>query len=120
MTLVKNGYSHPYTPTIGGVLAPQEVADIGLYAQELDAIAIGRLTVMDPGWTPPDVPPSPPVVGGGSNDRLLLWDAAEGTYAPADYLVDTSLPREFRGPVDPASLPEVLGPVFGDLWRPTA
>lgn len=63
MTLVKNGYSHPYTPTIGGVLAPQEVADLGLYAQELDAIATGSLVVMDPSWEPPDEPPPTPVMG---------------------------------------------------------
>lgn len=63
MTLVKNGYSHPYTPTVGGVLAPQQTADIGFYAQELDAIATGSLVVLDPAWVPPTTPPPPPGMG---------------------------------------------------------
>jgi hypothetical protein len=63
MTLVKNIYGHPYTPTIGHVMAPGDVADIGLYVQELDAIATGYMIVMDPSWVPPDEPPLPPVSG---------------------------------------------------------
>lgn len=53
MTLVKNEYTHPYTPTIGATIAPGGVADIDLSApQELDAVAIGGLLVLDPSWTP--------------------------------------------------------------------
>lgn len=71
MTLVRNSYPHPYAPTVGGVMAPQGVADLTLYAQELDAIATGGLVVMDPDWVPPDAPPSPPA-STGAGDIVTL------------------------------------------------
>lgn len=84
MTLVKNGYPHPYTPTIGGVLAPQEVADLGLYTQELDAIATGRLVVMDPSWQPPDTPPPPPTMGSWRGSVAAPADLPESGNAAGD------------------------------------
>lgn len=73
MTLVKNAYGHPYTPTVGSVMAPMEVADIGLYAQELDAINVGGLIVMDPDWVPPDEP----VVPGSGSWRGVLAESVD-------------------------------------------
>jgi hypothetical protein len=63
--------------------------------------------------------PGPASDAGTGNARVLLWDSVAGAYGPAAYLSDTSTPREFVGPVDPATLPAVAGPVFGDRWTPT-
>jgi hypothetical protein len=120
VTLVKNIYGHPYTPTIGRVMAPGDVADIGLYAQELDAIATGYLLVMDPSWVPPDEPPPPPVSGGGGvgNARVLLWDSGAGAYDHPEWWADTAYPREFRGPNDPSAEPGITL-AFADTWETT-
>lgn len=98
MTLVKNALSHPYTPTVGSTLAPFEIGDVTLtYPQEIDAVNIGALIVIDPDYVPP-TPPTPPLTGSwrppveatadlplGGNDRgdvrLVLADTTGGTVA---------------------------------------
>lgn len=49
------------------------------------------------------------VSGGG----VLVWDADEGAY-----VVSASV-REFRGPVDPSTIPGITL-AYGDVWTPTA
>lgn len=161
MTLVRNSYSHPYSPTAGPTMAPQEVADVDLsFAQEQDAIVTGGLIVMDPNYVPPDSPtPDPvaadpwrpsvpsvadlpatgnangdirqaleerslwtwdatasewvPMTGGGAGSQVYVWDADSGTY-----VLDNTV-RDFRGPVDPTTIPEVSPLKFAEVWSPT-
>ena len=47
---------------------------------------------------------------------VLIWDG--GAYAPAAYLVG-SQPKEFRGPVDPSTIPGVTLGLY-DTWINTA
>jgi hypothetical protein len=56
--------------------------------------------------------------GGGGNTNTLLWDDATSNYVPAELRTDTSLPRNFNGPVDPGTIPSIVGPVRGDIWNP--
>jgi hypothetical protein len=106
LTLVKNSLPHPYAPTVGGVMAPQAVANIDVsYPQEQDAIATKGLTVMDPSYVPPSplavTPPgdwlatrdtfaSLPTTGNSDGDVRLVrdldapyvWDAAGAEWVP--------------------------------------
>jgi hypothetical protein len=58
-------------------------------------------------------------VTGASNSRILVWDADAETYEPSAWWDDTTQPREFVGPTDPAVIGAITGPVFGDRWTPT-
>jgi hypothetical protein len=106
LTLVKNSLPHPYAPTVGGVMAPQAVANIDVsYPQEQDAIALGYLTVMDPSYVPPapsavtppgdwlatrDTLASLPATGNNDGDVRLVreldtayvWDATGAEWLP--------------------------------------
>lgn len=63
MTLIRNGYTHPYTTGLGRVLAIGEVANVDVSsAQDQDAISTGGLFVMDPDYEPPATP-TPPLTG---------------------------------------------------------
>jgi hypothetical protein len=74
MTLVRNALAHPYSPTRGPTLAPRETADVDLsYAQEIDAVIIGALTVLDADYVPPTV--ATPELDG------LTWRAPVATEA---------------------------------------
>lgn len=57
--------------------------------------------------------------GGSSVARVLLYDLTAEAYLPEEYQADTSQPREFVGPIDPSTLDEIAGPVYGDRWTPT-
>jgi hypothetical protein len=63
-----------------------------------------------------------PGVGGGGgtgdgNTRTLLWDSDTNNYDHPEWHDDTSLPRQFNGPVYPVTAGIAM--VFGDVWTAT-
>ena len=56
---------------------------------------------------------------GVGNDRVLKWNATSAAYDHPEWHTDTTYPREFVGPVDPATVGTISGPVFADRWTPT-
>lgn len=59
--------------------------------------------------------PTEPATTGG-NARVLVWDGT--SYEPALWRSDTSVPREFVGPTNPAEIVTVTL-TFADRWTPT-
>jgi hypothetical protein len=108
LTLVKNSLPHPYAPTVGGVMAPQAVANIDVsYPQEQDAIALGYLTVMDPSY----VPPAPSAVT-PPGDWLATRDTLASLPTTGNNDGDVRLVRE----LDAAYVWDAAGP-SGCRWR---
>lgn len=56
---------------------------------------------------------------GSGNGRVLKWDADAEAYDHSAWHQDTTEPREFVGPTNPATIGTITGPVFGDRWTPT-
>lgn len=52
-------------------------------------------------------------------DVVMVWNAQEGNYDPAEARGDTSQPRVFIGPTDPSSIGSIAGPSIGDSWVQT-
>jgi hypothetical protein len=55
---------------------------------------------------------------GGGTARVLTWDSEAANYVPVDWRSDTALPREFRGPSDPGTIPSITLAAY-DTWTPS-
>jgi hypothetical protein len=57
-------------------------------------------------------------LSGGGTARVLTWDSEAANYVPVDWRSDTALPREFRGPSDPGTIPSITLAAY-DTWTPS-
>lgn len=113
----------PFSLVVGNITvvindgAPIYSTNSAEVARALDANPyVGRYGIVSV-YNPDDVPAGlEPDAGFG---RVLLWSDSTENYEPASLRSDTSRPREFIGPVDPADIGSITGPVFGDRWTPT-